>query len=244
MGADQFVAGAATGALTVSIAAAYTNVAHRVSRCPLWPRSAGVLPPACGTLGTGWWSATVPYASHAWAAPGLYEVRLTGYNDSFPGGVSATVLVQVAAQEVYYVNAANPTPVYPYTNWAGAATNIQEAIDAGTQIGRLVRVTNGVYASGGRAVFGTMTNRVVVPEGVEVRSVNGPLVTLIAGQAAPGTTNNGDGAIRCVYVGTNAVLSGFTLTNGHTRTDWGSETKSRAVAGRGANRVECSPTAP
>ena len=127
------------------------------------------------------------------------------------------MLVRVAAQEVYYVNAADATPVFPYTNWAGAATDIQEAIDAGTQIGRLVRVTNGVYATGGRAVVGTMTNRVVIPDGVEVRSESGPLVTIIAGQAAPGSISDGDGAIRCVYMGTNAVLSGFTLTNGHTR---------------------------
>ncbi len=42
-------------------------------------------------------------------------------------------------------------------------------------------------------------------------------MTIIAGQAAPGSISDGDGAIRCVYVGTNAVLSGFTLTNGHTR---------------------------
>ena len=132
-----------------------------------------------------------PYASHAWAEAGVYPVRLTGYNDSHPEGVSATVLVRVDAREVYYVNGANSSPVYPYTNWAGAAAAIQEAIDAGTQIGRLVLVSDGVYASGGRAVFGTMTNRVVLSEGVEVRSVNGPLVTSIAGQPAPGTTDKG-----------------------------------------------------
>ena len=217
MGADQFVAGAATGALTVAIAAAYTNVAIG-SALSFVARVNGRLNASAWDFGDGMVLSNRAYASHAWAAPGLYEVRLTGWNDSFPGGVSATVPVRVTAQEIYYVNRANASPVFPYTNWAGAAMNIQQAIDAGRQMGRLVRVTNGVYASGGRAVFGTMTNRVAVAEGVEVRSENGPSVTFIVGQPAPGTMDNGDGAVRCVHVGANAVLSGFTLTNGYTRT--------------------------
>ena len=51
--------------------------------------------------------------------------------------------------------------------------------------------------------------------------MNGPEVTVIQGAAAPGG-GNGDGAIRCAYVGANGLLSGFRLTNGHTRTsgDW------------------------
>jgi hypothetical protein len=77
-------------------------------------------------------------------------------------------------------------------------------------------VTNGLYATGGRGVSGTMTNRVAITKAVTVRSVNGLLLTTIAGRAVSGGPN-GNGAIRCVYVGSNAVLSGFTLTNGHTR---------------------------
>ena len=217
MGADQFMAGPSTGPLTVTIVAAYTNVASGFA-VSFVAHSTGPISASTWDLGDGVVLTNLPYASRAWAEPGVYPVRLTGYNDSHPEGVSATVLVRVDAREVYYANGANASPVYPYTSWAGAAAAIQEAIDAGTQIGRLVLVSDGVYASGGRAVFGTMTNRVVLSEGVEVRSANGPLVTSIAGQPAPGTTNNGNGAIRCVYVGKNAVLSGFTLSNGHTRT--------------------------
>jgi parallel beta-helix repeat protein len=116
-----------------------------------------------------------------------------------------------------FVNASNPTPRLPYNTWETAATRIQDAIDT-TQPGDFVLVTNGVYATGGRAVVGAMTNRVAIDKAITVQSVNGPNSTLIVGQGAGGMgTNYGDGAIRCAYLGTNAILSGFTLTNGHTR---------------------------
>jgi len=138
------------------------------------------------------------------------------------GGTILAVPVLLLAEElacaaVRYVdvNSVNPTP--PYTNWATAATNIQDAVDAAMPGDEIV-VTNGVYATGGRPV-GTsfLTNRVAVDKPVVVRSFSGPAVTLIVGAAAP-TDGNGDGAIRCVYLTNGAVLSGFTLTNGHTRT--------------------------
>jgi hypothetical protein len=114
-----------------------------------------------------------------------------------------------------YVSTGNPNPTPPYATWATAAGNIQDAIDVASA-GDEILVTNGTYAAGGRTA-GTyiLTNRVVIDKPVIVQSVNGPLSTIIQGYQLPGTAT-GTGAVRCVYLSSNAVLSGFTLTNGAT----------------------------
>src|SRR6266404_3514738 len=109
-----------------------------------------------------------------------------------------------AALRYVDVNSASPNP--PYTNWATAARVIQKAVDAAAAGDEIV-VTNGTYATGGRAVSGTMTNRVAVDKPLTLRSVNGPQFTVIQGHQVLGTTN-GYGAIRCVYLTNDASLSG------------------------------------
>src|SRR5436190_2046812 len=126
---------------------------------------------------------------------------------------AAAICHSGAATRYVDVNSAAPSP--PYTSWAAAASTIQDAVDLSIAGDEIV-VTNGVYSSGGRPVFGTMTNRVAVDKAVFVHSVNGPLATIIRGQQVPGSTN-GNSAIRCVYLTNGATLAGFTVTNGATR---------------------------
>lgn len=131
---------------------------------------------------------------------GSYTVRVTGRTGS-PTSNPAIISKVTGSQR--YVDSTSPNPLSPYNSWATAARTIQEAVDVAVAGDEIV-VTNGVYASGGRIVSGTVTNRIVITNGVMVRSVNGPAFTTIIG-----ATNT-----RCAYLGSSASLVGFTLTRG------------------------------
>jgi parallel beta-helix repeat protein len=190
IGCDEYHAGAVRGPLTVAISADYTNVA---TSFPLGLTAfiEGRTDLSVWEFGDGFVEVNEPYTSHAWTAPGDYLMALWAFNDSYPGGVSATVTVHVE-EGLHYVAASSGNPVAPYTSWATAATNIQDAVDAAVA-GGTVFVTNGTYAAG-----------VVVDKPLTLQSVNGPDFTVI----------NGGGTNECVYLTNNAMMVGFTLTNG------------------------------
>jgi len=128
---------------------------------------------------------------------------------------SLCLLMPNAVATVHYVVNDNPGAESPYVSWAKAAATIQDAVDV-AGVGDTVMVSNGVYSTGGRPAGGqVLTNRVAITTAITVASVNGPSVTLIKGQAGSGFGFWAN-AVRCVFMTTNAVLRGFTITNGYT----------------------------
>ncbi len=214
IGCDEYWCGSLTGALNVAIVAAYTNVAVGFG-VDFQAVIGGQVSSSRWDFGDGSVASNRPWASHAWAAAGDYVVELRACNESNPAGVAATVTVRVVPQPTHYVALTSANPLQPYSSWAAAARNIQDAVDVATVPGALVWVSNGVYQIGVREVY-RMTNRVAVTKPVTVRSVNGPPVTQILGYQEPGT-RTGPTAVRCVYLTNGAVLAGFTLTNGATQ---------------------------
>jgi len=118
-----------------------------------------------------------------------------------PGFVLALGWAISAPGATHYVdlNCTNATP--PFTDWATAATNIQDAVDAAVA-GDLVMVTNGVYVTGGPTNYGV---RVLVTNALTLQSVNGAALTVI----------DGSNTVGCVELTDGAILSGFTIRRGY-----------------------------
>ncbi|MDD5677292.1 MAG: choice-of-anchor Q domain-containing protein [Kiritimatiellae bacterium] len=97
-------------------------------------------------------------------------------------------------------------PEWVYTNWATAATNIQEAHDAiDINDGNIIFITNGLYR---------LTNQLMITKGVVLRSwkdgATAPAETILDGN------NDGKALSNRVMVVSNAaaVLDGLTIQNG------------------------------
>ncbi len=109
-------------------------------------------------------------------------------------GVAAAVLVlplcSVSAKTLF-VSAQSANAVAPFSAWTTAATNLQQAM-AEAAAGDVILVTNGVYGP------------VVVDKAVSVRSLNGPLVTILDSAHQS----------RCANLTNGSSLAGFSLRNG------------------------------
>ncbi|HEY5911103.1 MAG TPA: Calx-beta domain-containing protein [Verrucomicrobiae bacterium] len=246
IGCDEYYAGAVTGPLAVGLTSSYASVAvgFPVAFTALIEGRATT---SVWDFGDGAMTTNQPFTTHTWAAPGEYAVVLRAYNDSHPEGVSATVTIHVVAQSVHYVAAAGSNPVLPYTSWATAATNIQDAVDVALP-GETVLVTNGVYGTGEREAWVLDTtqdpplvtiglSRVAVTNAITLLSVNGPLATTIMGGQLTNEVGEVTNRMRCVFLGANGALSGFTLTNGATGYGWGVDGSGGGVCCESASAV-------
>ncbi|MDD4016709.1 MAG: choice-of-anchor Q domain-containing protein [Kiritimatiellae bacterium] len=152
--------------------------------------------------------------------PGVYSNDVfTVTNQSFATGTYYTLGELQTGPYTYYADASRPDDSGNGTSWATAKRTIQSAVDL-TAWGDTVLVTNGVYGEGGIVLHGQgFTNRVAITKGITVKGVDGPSGTFIVGASDHGT--NGPAAARCVWISAG-LLTGFTITNGHTQAegDW------------------------
>jgi hypothetical protein len=144
---------------------------------------------------------------------GTYRVAVS---NAFGWATSAVAVVTIRC-----VDAASPAPAAPFTNWAGAARAIQDAVDAGNA-GDLVLVADGLYATGGKTVSTSVTNRVVLDKPLTVLSLHGPASTIIEGQRDPNTTN-GPLSARGAFLEDGAFLKGFMVRGASSGTTYTSD---------------------
>jgi hypothetical protein len=101
---------------------------------------------------------------------------------------------------VAYV-ATNALHIAPFETWANAATQIQAAVDVAGSGFTAVWVSNGVY---------TVSSEILMAKDITVRGFSGDWADTVVRGGYPVATN------RCFNLtASNAVLEGFTITNGY-----------------------------
>ncbi|HOW98222.1 MAG TPA: PKD domain-containing protein [Kiritimatiellia bacterium] len=211
IGADEPFGSGMTGSLATAISAIYTQVAVRFV-AGFTGQTAGRVAGIEWNFSDGVSFSNSLHVTHAWNATGRYPVILRAWNLDYPDGIAATIHVAVL-DHAFYV-ATNGNDENSGLSWTEPKATIQGAVDAANYPGAMIWVSNGIYSTGGKVIHEPMTNRVAVDKPVGVLSVNGPEVTVIQGSGPLG-----DAAVRCVFLTTNAMLAGFTLNNGNTRTN-------------------------
>lgn len=129
---------------------------------------------------------------------GTYSMALLVSNASSQVGTYTLLNYVKVGPATNYVDVASPGPVWPYSTWATASTNIQKALDVAAP-GTLTLVATGTYRS---AICITNNN------GATLRSVKGYASTIIQGTTVSNATGAG-----CINVNhASAVVDGFTIT--------------------------------
>ena len=189
----------ATGPLSVTIGSTCTNVAATF-RVGLTTLIDGQTTASVWDFGDGTVASNQPYTTHAWAAPGDYEVVLRAHNDSGLQGASATQTVHVVAQPVHYVAVNGSSPASPVRflgygshehSGCGGRSGHARSLDPGEQRSLCVRRTGGAghhHQPRGGAIS------LLPSEALTDLSLRSCRAT-----RSPGTTN-GESAIRCVYL--------------------------------------------
>lgn len=132
---------------------------------------------------------------------GVYTVRLIATNASGDRAYwRRDAYIYAYGSNVLFV-ATNGAHQAPFTSWAAAATNIEEALNWALD-GCTVMVSNGHYR---------LASRIDMSKAVTLRSESGPQRCILDGQ----------GVRPVLYIGhSSAVVDGFTITNGYSGT-WG-----------------------
>jgi hypothetical protein len=151
------------------------------------------------------------------------EITTVDANETY-----TATFIEIVGTLTFYITT-NGNDAASGLSWAEAWSNVNESVDR-VRVGDTIILSNGTYASGGRVVGFGVTNRFVLDKAITVRSLNGPGVTIIEGSGPTSNTRS----VRCAYVGTNAVLSGFTLTRGAAATGGVSSVGTLEGSGGGA----------
>jgi PKD repeat protein len=211
IGADQLGDGGASGVLQVEIIPSATNAVVG-SGLVFEARVNGHASVLMWNLGDGGMRTNVSPMRYSFGSAGVFTVRATVSNQTHAAEAEVEVRVLPGDYTIYVSRAGSH--VFPFETWETAATNLQDAVDAAPW-GALVLVGDGVYSAGGRIAAGQgIASRLCVEKPLVVRSVNGPLTTVIGGASDPETGGPGAAAVRCVHLGSESVLDGFTLKQG------------------------------
>lgn len=139
------------------------------------------------------------------------------------GGVPfAPIMVEAVYSTNWYVNAVSGNDNNDGFTPESAKLTFESLFEEAVMSGDCVHAAAGAYNSGsmpcGASVY--VRSRLAIPEGVSVVADEGPESTFIVG--ADATTSpvdfkgRGTNSVRCVYMGEESRLSGFTLTGGRT----------------------------